>query len=264
MKATKIPIKNGVHVITTDNISDRYEVHDNDCSGQLNNSEIDSMATPSSRPCCKKCSSSFRNIERLRKDSRLKRSDLQLIQSDNSYEYLMVEKLLTINDINNLTRSAMKILCFNLTRQFQVANEVERMLKAPTKDSNTKSEDTTISNMVLNDDDVIKGFCKGETTPDRVDNCEARTSAFKIMRANQYIANGYRYCSIKKRTRLSAEIINLKGKGNCELDKDEGENEHVLKISRTHATKPCDMNNSAVLNSHNNVAMYKNVNVFEK
>ncbi len=50
MKATKIPIKNGVHVITTDNISDRYEVHDNDCSEQLNNSEIDSMATPSSRP----------------------------------------------------------------------------------------------------------------------------------------------------------------------------------------------------------------------
>jgi hypothetical protein len=105
---------------------------------------------------------------------------------------------------------------------------------------------------------VLKYFCYGEVTMNNLKDALARWCAHKILTARQFVARGFTHPPVKKRIRLSASRVPVKG--NCKSEDDNGENEYKS-INRTHAVNRPNMNKIDILKSHNNAALYQHVNL---
>jgi hypothetical protein len=125
---TKFIIKKNVDVIKvgTNNERSVYEVHSQQCTGFLNEKEINKIKSNDSRPCCDKCEKAWTSVHRLRKESRDNKSDLQLILSEDSYEFLAQEKDITFLGIAKLSRTAVNCLAYNLASKKQKEITLER------------------------------------------------------------------------------------------------------------------------------------------
>ena len=155
----KFCLKENIEAVSTNNIDAPYKVHHSQCSGHLNDDEIKKMKIKRNSPqCCKFCLIGWKNIERLRADSRNKKSNLQLIQSKESLEYLDREKRITPQDIAQLSRSAVDILVYNLVSKHQTSNSLIWLVKSDINENKNDDDDDSDSdsNYESEDDNIIE------------------------------------------------------------------------------------------------------------
>jgi hypothetical protein len=102
---------------------------------------------------------------------------------------------------------------------------------------------------------VLKYFCYGEVVMSKLKDALARMCAQRLLAIRQFIARGFAHPPVKKRIRLSASKVSVRG--NCKSEDNNDENEYKS-INRTHTVNVKDMNKIEILKSHNTAALYKN------
>jgi hypothetical protein len=96
--------------------SNPYEVHSKKCLGNLSD-DIDYA-----KPQCIECTKTWRDLWRVRKLNKEKKTNLQLIMTPDSKAYLDRDVEITRIDVFKLTRCAIDILAWTLVKNYQEMN----------------------------------------------------------------------------------------------------------------------------------------------